>query len=138
MRHRVRQWQSLLGALFAERAQDHFEWGRNDCALFAADCVLTATGFDPAAEFRGKYATEREALRLLKETNLEKLADRWFPRLPSPLAATSGDIGLVMVKESGLEAFVVCGGGQWWYGPAENGLAPYPRSDIRIAWGIGR
>lgn len=44
-----------------------FEWGKNDCCLFAADWVERCTGIDPAAELRGKYSSALSAGRLLEE-----------------------------------------------------------------------
>lgn len=49
------------------RARMPFEWGANDCALFAADGILACSGVDIAAEFRGKYSDEEGALAAIKE-----------------------------------------------------------------------
>lgn len=43
-----------------------FSWGKNDCALFAANWVVAATGYDLMEEFRGRYSTELGSLRVLK------------------------------------------------------------------------
>ena len=134
---KVHDWQARLAEVFTERASDAFEWGRNDCALFAADCIEAMTGLDPAAEYRGTYDDERGALRIVVDGSMEELADRWFPRLPSVASASVGDVGLVMVPETRLEAFAVCGGGGW-YLPAARGLAVYQNHAARIAWGVGK
>lgn len=41
-------------------------WGEVDCFLFVADWVERVTGVDCAGEYRGAYASEREARRLIK------------------------------------------------------------------------
>ena len=55
-------WRQQLDALIASRMAAPFAWGAHDCCLFAADAVLAQTGEDPAAEFRGTYASAAEAL----------------------------------------------------------------------------
>lgn len=62
---RLLDWPERLAALIEERRHQPFEWGRHDCVLFAADAVRACTGLDPAAQFRGTYASEVEAEALL-------------------------------------------------------------------------
>lgn len=42
-----------------------FAWGRNDCALWAGALVLARTGFDPAADLRGRYDSAFGCRRLV-------------------------------------------------------------------------
>lgn len=42
-----------------------FGYGNNDCALFVAGYLEKILGFDPAAEYRGRYLTQEEGLALL-------------------------------------------------------------------------
>lgn len=42
-----------------------FEWGKVDCATWAASCVEFCTGFDPAANLRGTYKTAFGCRRIL-------------------------------------------------------------------------
>jgi hypothetical protein len=44
-----------------------FEWGTQDCCLYAADAILAYTGVDIAEEFRNKYTTQIGALRTIVE-----------------------------------------------------------------------
>jgi len=46
--------------------QKPFEWGTNDCAMFACDAVQEMTGVDLAAEFRG-YGSEAGAAQAMAE-----------------------------------------------------------------------
>lgn len=47
--------------------KDGFECGTFDCATFACDWVLLATGVDPMAAFRGKYKTQLGAATALRK-----------------------------------------------------------------------
>lgn len=54
---------------FVESRKDvPFEWGKQDCCLFAADAVVAMGGEDYAAPYRGKYSTEIGAKRLLSKS----------------------------------------------------------------------
>jgi hypothetical protein len=55
-----------LSQLIVQRAQQPFQWGVSDCAMWAFDCVRDMTGCDPAADLRGNYSNAREAMRLLR------------------------------------------------------------------------
>ncbi len=89
------------------RARAAFVWGKSDCALFAADGILAVTGVDIADDFRGKYATEAEAMALIKSVcNGATVADaavycaqkhgleEWVDKKgkPRPLMARRGDL----------------------------------------------
>ncbi|WP_439547863.1 DUF6950 family protein [Falsiroseomonas sp.] len=58
---RLQDWPERLAELVEDRRHAPFRWGGHDCVLWAADAVLACTGQDPAAEWRGRYATEAEA-----------------------------------------------------------------------------
>jgi hypothetical protein len=63
---RASNWPTLLAEFIEERRAMPFAWGKNDCATFAADWVLKASGCDLAAPFRGRYHTPLGAMRMLK------------------------------------------------------------------------
>ena len=93
---RLPDWQLRLEACVAERLTQPFGWGRLDCALWVGDCVRACTGHDPAAHVRGKYATAREAARLLR--GFGDLADAAAAVLGPeivPALAQPGDVGLI-------------------------------------------
>lgn len=48
------------------RARAPFEWGKHDCALFAADGIEAITGVDIAVDFRGRYRDEEGAMALIR------------------------------------------------------------------------
>lgn len=46
-----------LAEFVAQTRDDPFVWGQNDCALWCASAVARGTGYDPAADLRGRYAS---------------------------------------------------------------------------------
>ena len=111
--------QALHAFCAAHRAQP-FAWGSNDCALFASDWVLAATGTDPAAAFRG-YRTAQEAARLVSEHGgLAAIATAALGPPIRAMYAITGDI--VLVDLDGRETLGVCNG-QTVLGPGPDGLA---------------
>jgi hypothetical protein len=131
MRHR--EWQSALAELVAQRMAAPFEWGVNDCCLFAADAVRAMTGRDPAADARG-YTTERQAARVLKQLGgLEALAStRAGGEEVPPAMARVGDVVLGKMDR---ECLGVCTG-ETWHAPSAAGLVAAPMSAALKAWRV--
>lgn len=124
-----------LRALLRERWAQPFEWGVNDCCLFAADCVLAQTGRDPAAGWRGRYRNAAEAGRLVHRLGgMERMAGAVLGMsLPTPLHARLGDVGLNRASNT----LLVCLG-QHWAGPGAQGLRLLPLAGADLAWRVGR
>ncbi len=127
----------LFDLLLARRTRV-FQWGENDCALFACDLVEAATGMDYAAPFRGRYRTAAGAARALRrfaggglEAAAEKITqDNGLEEVP-PLMAQRGDFILVDVTEG--PALGVCLGETLVAaGPA--GALTLPLKRARRAW----
>jgi len=55
----------MLADFIEKSRSDPFEWGRNDCALWCASAVAHETGFDPAADLRGTYASRFECRQII-------------------------------------------------------------------------
>lgn len=93
---RFDDWEQRLHALTLERLSTPYEWGVNDCALFAADAVLAMTGKDPMAEFRGRYDSQIGALRLISDMGKDSLGDAVATMLDEiePARLSRGDVGL--------------------------------------------
>src|SRR5580698_6610570 len=103
-----------LDAYLRANADSPFVWGRNDCALFAANGIQAFTGIDIAVDFRDKYTDEASAFALIKTvTGGTTIADAaaWcaskfdLPELlhngkPAPLLAQRGDL-VVMTNPGG-------------------------------------
>lgn len=88
-------WQKDFLALVEEKRSSPFEWGVNDCVLFAADCVVIMGNEDPAEASRGKYSTELGAKRHLKSVygDLEQAWDSKLTRIDINLVQR-GDVVL--------------------------------------------
>ena len=132
---RLRDWQSRLDAAIREARARPFEWGRHDCALFAAGCVAALTGADPASDLRGRYTTETGAARVIKRLGgLEGIGDaRLGPRVPV-LCAQVGDVGLI--EQDGRDMAAVCAGQHWLAAALEGGLAVLPLAAARVVWRV--
>lgn len=88
-----------LSRFLSAAAQRQFAWGQHDCILFAAGWVREISGVDPAANWRGHYATEREAKAILasfggigRVMELTLAANGW--RRVSTCAPEAGDVVL--------------------------------------------
>jgi hypothetical protein len=131
---RVRLWAEQLDALVLARMNEPFEWGRNDCCMFAADAVQACTGIDPAADLRGSYCTERSAAHVLREFGgvasiaAARLGEEIFTSLAQP-----GDIGLVRID--GRDSLAVCTG-MHWHCPGVYGLVILSGDAVMRAWRI--
>lgn len=55
----------MLADFIEKTRSDPFEWGRNDCALWCASAVAHETGFDPAEDLRGTYASRFECRQII-------------------------------------------------------------------------
>ena len=93
-----------------------FELGRCDCSLWVADWVRKRVGVDLAADFRGKYRTRTEYLRLLIPMgNLVRLTARRLETIGSEIIpeaeAQPGDIGIVPSTDGPVLA--IRGDGEW-------------------------
>lgn len=56
----------LLKQYLSDAAALRFQWGTHDCMLFAADWAQRLTGIDPAAQWRGSYASADAAEALIE------------------------------------------------------------------------
>ena len=133
-------WHARLSDVTDRQRQDPFVWGKHDCAIgFAAAIVEAITGEDLARGYRGKYASPRGALKLLKEAGAETLGDFVAMKLPeheNTAKARIGDIGVIkadgpvgqglcMVDATGL------------VGLTETGYGHRPRGDMVRAFKVG-
>ncbi len=131
------------------RARAAFVWGKSDCALFAADGILAVTGVDIADDFRGKYATEAEAMALIKSVcNGATVADaavcarkkhgleEWVDKKgkPRPLMARRGDLVVFNAPTGSMVAGLVHLSGQI-VAQGEKGVYLFPISKALRAAG---
>lgn len=131
---RFHNWQTLLSDFFRERKYAPFQWGSNDCCMFAADAVLVQTGIDLAKDVRGSYSDPITAARILSEAGgVRGIATSVFgPPLPAKMARV-GDI--CVANNMGRDLLMVCGG-LVAVGPGETGLMRVPMKQIEECWRI--
>lgn len=110
-----------------------FEWGKNDCCLFAADAIKAMTDADPAEPLRG-YTSAIAAKRLVDEAGgLRELVSRFLGEPVSPLMAAVGDV--VLLENEGRDLLGICNGTNA-VGAGERGMAVLGMDLARAAWKV--
>ena len=100
-------WRVRFGAYITSVKNQPFEWGKLDCALFAAGAVKAQTGLDLAVDFRG-YRTELGGLRKARKLGFADHVDVFARALPSADRLRVGDIAII--QEDGRRALGVVQG----------------------------
>ena len=130
---RISTWEDALSNYIAVKRSEPFEYGVNDCCLFAAGAVEAITGQDPMAEFRGEYDSLKTSLKVIKDIGagtLEATLDGKFPEVSigyaqrGDLAFFDDSIGVVM--------------GSFAYFVSDDGLERIPRDMWNKCWSVGR
>jgi len=129
-------WRARLAAWLAAEAVRPFEYGKSDCALFAAGAVLAMTGIDLADGWRGRYTTLRGGLRVLHKAGHRNHVALTAARLPEiePGRAQVGDIAVVEGND-GPSLGVV--NGAWVAVRTMSGLGHVPRDKVVRAFKCG-
>jgi hypothetical protein len=134
-------------AAMANAGRNVMEWGKDDCALWCADIVRDALGYDPAREYRGRYKTRRGAMRVLGRNGLKGLLTRTaryrhWKRI-RPTLAQPGDLGLAWTrlalpgrKPTQVLATVICRAPGWFVARNEKGFTAVPARDVAMAWSV--
>ena len=97
---RLPDWPERLVDYFTSMKEAPFEWGKNDCILFALGAAQAITGMDTAKDFRGLYKNAIGAARIMRKrfgtTDLSEAADvfkaEWGSEEVPILFAQRGDI----------------------------------------------
>jgi hypothetical protein len=130
---RINTWEDSLSDYIATKRHEPFEYGVNDCCLFAAGAVEAMTGEDPMIEFRGNYDSLKGSIKAIKEIGagtLEATLDGKFPEVSigyaqrGDLAFFDDSIGVVM--------------GGFAYFVSDDGLERIPRELWNKCWSVGR
>ncbi|KGJ19303.1 DUF6950 family protein [Paracoccus sanguinis] len=130
---RLYNWEARLSSYLVRVAREGFGWGRHDCALFAAGGVEAVTGRDPAAPWRGRYATRREGMRLIRaagHADHVAAAAALLPEVPAAMVLP-GDLA-VLPGVDGQPALGIVQGALVYVLRAEGpglGLVPIGRAD---------
>lgn len=130
---RLENWPERLAEFIEARREASFEWGVNDCCLFAADAVLEITGVD-LADREARYSTEEEAEALLEARGglVGLLAATGLRECAVPLAQR-GDV--VLMADDNLRGLGVVLG-PYVAHPTLRGLAFIPRGACVRAWAV--
>jgi len=130
---RISIWEEALADYIAIKRHEPFEYGVNDCCLFASGAVEAVTGEDPMSEFRGKYDSLKGSLKAIKDIGagtLEATLDGKFPEVAignaqrGDLAFFDDSIGVVM--------------GGFAYFVSDDGLEKVSRDMWDKCWSVGR
>ncbi len=135
----------LEGALLKAMDQalaEPMRWGADDCALFCANVIRDALGYDPAESLRGRYATRAEAQALLAPLGLafvlKNAAARFGWRRVAPADARCGDLGLSLMRhgERSLPVTLIGRAPGWFVARGEHGFAAVRAQFVRLAWAV--
>lgn len=130
-------WIARLRAEVERASAQPFEWGRQDCCLFAARCVdAMIAGSEYVAELRTAYTDKASALRFLVEQGgIEAgVTARFGPPVPWP-RAMRGDLVLVDT-EDGVGSLGVCLGEMSVFISHEHGVEYLPTRSVRACWSV--
>lgn len=129
---RISNWETALSEYINVMRHVPFEYGINDCCMFAAGAVEAMTGIDAMAEFRGKYDSALSAAKALRDIgngSLEATIDDKFPEVVIS-QAKRGDIALF---DDSLG--IVSGSFAWFV--SDDGLERVQRADWQKTWSVG-
>lgn len=129
---RSSDWEEALSEYINMMRDAPFEYGVNDCCMFAAGAVEAMTGVDAMAEFRGKYDSSLSAAKALRDIgkgSLEATIDAKFPVIEIA-HAQRGDIALFNDSLG-----IVAGSFAWFV--SDDGLERVQRADWQKTWSVG-
>lgn len=129
-------WEARLWEILAEAQARPYELGRHDCFRVACRVIEALSGVDRWPEFEGRYATAREARRLIARhgRSFEAAFDWFFGSANVPVRyAQRGDVVALAAGEA--KHLGVCLGAQSAF-LAPEGLARVPTLNCICAWKI--
>jgi hypothetical protein len=135
---RARLEAAVISAM-VRASKSEMVWGKDDCALWCADILKEALGYDGAERFRGRYRTRIGARRVLGKGGLagalrvSARKHRW--RRIKQGAEQVGDIGIVTLN--GTAASVVCRAPDWFVGRKDEiGFLALQAKFVRVIWSV--
>lgn len=135
---RMSGWEVRLDLVVDAARAEPFVWGRSDCFTFVCECIEALTGEDRAAPWRGRYATERESLRLMaKHGHSLRQAGDWFfgSEAISARQARRGD-AVLFQSPDGRKPLGICLGAMS-AARSFDGLVFLPTVSAVLAWRVG-
>ena len=113
-------------------------WGTDDCALWCANIIKAALGYDGAARFRGRYRTRIGAGRVLGRQGLagalRAAARKHGWRRIKAGGEQVGDIGILML--GAVPVTVICRAPGWFVARNETGWSALPAKLVRVIWQV--
>jgi hypothetical protein len=134
---RRHDWLERLHAFLADPVNATFEWGRNDCVLFAAHCVEELTGEDPLAGVQADWTDEasaKAALDIYGGLRAATITALGAP-MENPLFAQRGDVVLTVVRD---REFLAIHMGDRLVAPGLDGWAYMSIKHAQWVWSTGR
>lgn len=128
-------WLARLRSEVERAAGQPFEWGRQDCCLFAARCVdAMCDGSDYEGDLT--YRDQTSALRFLVEQGgIEAgVTARFGAPIPWP-QAMRGDLVLIET-EDGIGSLGVCLGSNSVFVARDGGIEYRPTKSARACWSV--
>jgi hypothetical protein len=134
---RMPDWPERMQAAIASARHEPFQWGRHDCALFAANVVAALTGTDLAHKFRDQYADRDGAERILDQHGgLYEIASAALgPPRTIKCYTARGDV--VLIAEAEWESLGICDGAGSVHAYINGGIIRQPMSRWRHTWRVG-
>jgi hypothetical protein len=134
MIQRTPDWQNRFEVFIAARRAQSFQWGINDCATFAADCVMAITGTDPAPTGLRLHKTQKQAHRALqRHGGLRSIATA---ALGQPVPAVQANVGDVVLAKAGKRDMLAICNGTTLFAPSAHGLATLAMADATLCWRV--
>jgi len=130
---RVNNWEQILADYLQSSQNIQFEWGQNDCALWASTFADLVNGTSIAEDWRGLYGDEEGANDLMLErgfANCGDIADSHFTSKPLK-RASRGD--MVMIASGALG---ICDGRRSYFITPQKGLGAVLTLSCIKAWAV--
>jgi hypothetical protein len=131
---RFPDWPVRLAAFVEARRERAFSWGDSDCCLFVCDGIEAMTGVDPGARWRGLYASEKGARRVLRDNGgVAGIATLVLGDSVPPALAGRGDVLLIDTPAG--EALALCLGATI-AAQGANGIEFMNPASAKCAWRV--
>lgn len=139
-------WEHQLADFVVSARSRVFQYGSFDCCSMPCAAALEIVGVDPLAPFRGRYKSERGAVRIIRGAGgFVQLIEKIMSDVSAPEIAVNfarrGDILLVTdteIVEPGFDAMLaLCLGRDMGFVSRDRGFCLLPTARAARAWGVG-
>jgi hypothetical protein len=139
MRGKRQRLAAAIDAAIERWCMEPFAWGSSDCLLALSDIIQEARGYDPAADWRGRYKSALGAARVTRRFGgfagaLESAAIGCVWEKIDPRDAAIGDIGIA-ANSRGLRCGLIRHH-KLWIGRGVAGFTGVPTDMVEKAWRV--